>query len=51
MVLLVACVDIAGEQRETQVAYTLRELEERIEEDKTVVDALLSLSIPEDPAL
>jgi len=50
-VLLVASVDIAGEQRETQVAYTLRELEERIEKDKTVVDALLSLSIPEDPAL
>jgi cation diffusion facilitator family transporter len=50
-VLLVASVDISGEQRESQVAYTLRELEERLEQDKTVVDALLSLSIPEDPAL
>jgi cation diffusion facilitator family transporter len=50
-VLLVASVDISGEQRETQVAYTLRELEERLEQDKTVVDAILSLSVPEDPAL
>jgi len=50
-VLLVASVDISGEQRESQVAYTLRELEERIEEDEIVVDAILSLSIPEDPSL
>jgi hypothetical protein len=33
------------------VAYTLRELEERLEQNKTVVDAILSLSVPEDPAL
>ena len=50
-VLLVASVDISGEERETQVAYTLRELEERLEQSKTVVDAILSLSVPEDPAL
>jgi cation diffusion facilitator family transporter len=50
-VLLVASVDISGEQRETQVAYTLRELEERLEQSKSVVDAILSLSVPEDPAL
>ena len=50
-VLLVASVDISGEEPETQVAYRLRELEERLEEDKTVVDAILSLSVPEDPAL
>jgi cation diffusion facilitator family transporter len=50
-VLLVARVDIDGEQPETKVAYTLRELEHRLEEDPIVTEAVLTLATPEEPSL
>jgi cation diffusion facilitator family transporter len=50
-VLLVASVDLEGERPESQVAYTLRDLEHRLEEDRIVTEAVLTLSIPEDVSL
>ncbi|MDX6299336.1 MAG: hypothetical protein QOF53_550 [Nocardioidaceae bacterium] len=50
-VLLVARVDIDGEQPESQVAYTLRELEGRLEQDPIVTEAVLTLATPEEPSL
>lgn len=49
--LLVASVDLAGEERESHVAYTLRELEERIEQDPVLVDAVLTLATPDEPGI
>jgi cation diffusion facilitator family transporter len=45
---LVARVDLAGEPPESTVAYTLRDLEARLEEDPAIVEAVLSLAVPED---
>jgi cation diffusion facilitator family transporter len=50
-VLLVASVDLDGERPESQVAYTLRDLEGRLEEDRMVTEAVLTLSTPEDASL
>ncbi len=49
--LLVASIDLTGELPESRVAYTLRDLEHRIESDPNLVDAVLTLATPEDPAL
>jgi hypothetical protein len=49
--LLVASIDLTGEHPESRVAYTLRDLEHRIESDPNMVDAVLTLATPEDPAL
>lgn len=50
-VLLVAGVDIDGEQPESSVAYTLRKLEGRLEEDPNVVEAVLTLATPDEASL
>jgi len=50
-VLLLARIDIDGEQPESQVAYTLRELERRLEEDPMVTEAVLTLATPEEVSL
>jgi cation diffusion facilitator family transporter len=50
-VLLVARIDVDGEQPESQVAYTLRELEARLEEDPMVTEAVLTLATPEEDSL
>jgi cation diffusion facilitator family transporter len=50
-VLLVASVDVAGEQPETQVAYLLRDLEGRLEQERNVVEAVLTLATPDEPSL
>ncbi len=49
--LLVASIDLQGEQRESAVAYTLRELENRIEEDPVLVDAVLTLATPDEQSI
>ena len=50
-VLLVAAVDIAGEQPESQVAYALRQLEHQLEEDPHITDAVLTLATPDDVSI
>jgi cation diffusion facilitator family transporter len=50
-VLLVASVDLDGEQPETKVAYMLRDLESRLEQNPSVKDAVLTLATPEDPSI
>jgi cation diffusion facilitator family transporter len=50
-VLLVASVDLSGEEPESQVAYTLRDLEHRLEEDPNVTEAVFTLATPEEPSL
>jgi len=50
-VLLVAAVDVAGEEPESKVAYTLRDLERRLEEDPTVTEAVLTLATPDEPSI
>ena len=49
--LLVASIDLTGEQPESHVAYTLRELEHRIEQNPNLVDAVLTLATPDEAAL
>jgi cation diffusion facilitator family transporter len=49
--LLVARIDLAGEQPETSVAYMLRELENRVESDPFVREAFLTLATPELPSI
>ncbi len=49
--LLVASVDIDGEQPESTVAYTLRDLEGLLEQDPNVVEAVLTLATPDEPGL
>jgi cation diffusion facilitator family transporter len=49
--LLVARIDLAGEQPETSVAYMLRELENRVESDPFVQEAFLTLATPELPSI
>lgn len=50
-VLLVAGIDFTGEEPESQVAYRLRRLERRLEEDPNITEAVLTLGTPEDPTL
>src|SRR3954452_6017240 len=50
-VLLVASVDLSGEAPESQVAYTLRDLERQLEEDPNVTEAVFTLATPEEPSL
>jgi cation diffusion facilitator family transporter len=50
-VLLVGAVDLHGELPESSVAYTLRRLEEQIEQDRMVADAVLTLATPDEPSL
>jgi cation diffusion facilitator family transporter len=50
-VLLVASVDLAGEQPETKVAYMLRDLEGRLEKNPNVKDAVLTLATPDEPSV
>jgi divalent metal cation (Fe/Co/Zn/Cd) transporter len=50
-VLLVASVDLAGERPESEVAYILRDLEGRLEEDPNVTEAVLTLATPDEPSL
>jgi cation diffusion facilitator family transporter len=49
--LLVAGLDLAGEESETQVARRLRRLEELLEADPNITEAVLTLSVPEDASL
>jgi cation diffusion facilitator family transporter len=48
---LVAAVDLNGEHPESQVAYTLRDLEYRVEEDPSVIEAVLTLATPDEASL
>ena len=50
-VLLVASVDLAGEQPESKVAYMLRDLERRFEEDPNVAEAVLTLATPDEASI
>lgn len=50
-VLLVAAVDLDGEEPESRVAYTLRDLEHRLEKDANIADAVLTLAAPDEPSL
>lgn len=50
-VLLVARVDLEGEEPESRVAHKLRALETRLEQDPSVIEAVLTLSTPEDASL
>ena len=45
---LVASVDLVGDDAESSVARTLRRLERRLETDPYVVDAVLTVSEPDD---
>ena len=49
--VLFARVDLEGDQPEASVAHALRRIEERLEEDDRVVEALITLATPEEPAL
>lgn len=49
--VLFARVDLEGDQPETTVAHALRRIEEGLEEDDRVVEALITLATPEEPAL
>jgi cation diffusion facilitator family transporter len=50
-VLLVASVDLDGEQPESKVAYTLRSLEGKLEEDPNITEAVITLATPDEPSL
>ena len=50
-VLLVAAVDLAGNEEEDDVARTLRRIALAIEQDEHVLEAVLTLSVAEDPAI
>jgi len=49
--VLFARVDLEGDQPEATVAHALRRIEEGLEEDHRVVEALITLATPEEPAL
>ena len=49
--VLFARVDLEGDQPEATVAHALRRIEEKLEEDDRVVEALITLATPEEPAL
>jgi len=48
---LVAAIDLTGEHPESQVAYTLRDLEYRVEEDPSVIEAVLTLATADEGSL
>jgi cation diffusion facilitator family transporter len=48
---LVASVDLDGDPPESSVAYRLRELEEQLEAESYVREAVLTLATPEEPSL
>jgi cation diffusion facilitator family transporter len=48
---LVAAVDVVGESTETKVAYLLRRVEDAMEEQDVIEEAVLTLSTPEDAAI
>ena len=50
-VLLVAAVDIQGDEAESDVARRLRDVEAELEKDPNIVDAVLTLSTPEEEDL
>ena len=50
-VLLVAAVDLVGDEAEHTVAATLRALSGQLEQDPRVLRAVLTLALPEDPTL
>lgn len=49
--VLVASVDLRGEEPESRVAYTLRDLEGRLEQDRLILDAVLTLATPDEPSI
>jgi divalent metal cation (Fe/Co/Zn/Cd) transporter len=49
--LLVASVDIDGDQPESRVAYCLRELEAELERESYVREAILTLATPDEPSI
>lgn len=49
--LLVASVDLQGEEPESHVAYLLRDLEHRLEEHPYLFDVVLTLAAPDEPSL
>jgi cation diffusion facilitator family transporter len=49
--LLVASVDIDGDQPESKVAYCLRELERELEQESYVREAILTLATPDEPSI
>jgi cation diffusion facilitator family transporter len=49
--LLVASVDLEGEEAESKVAYKLRDLEGRLEEDPNIVEAVLTLATPDEASI
>lgn len=48
---LVASVDLEGELPESRVAYLLRDLEQRLEQNPVLLDAVLTLATPEEPSI
>jgi hypothetical protein len=50
-VLLVAAVDIRGDAQESDVARRLRAVEAELEKDPNIVDAVLTLSTPDEADL
>jgi cation diffusion facilitator family transporter len=50
-VLLVAAVDLVGEESESRVAYALRSLEDRLKTDPNVREAVLTLATPDEPSI
>ena len=48
---LVAAVDVVGESTETKVAYLLREIENAMEEQDVIEEAVITLSTPEDASI
>lgn len=50
-VLLVASIDLVGDYAESHVAYVLRALEHRLEENPRITDAVLTLAAPDEPSL
>jgi cation diffusion facilitator family transporter len=49
--LLVAKVDLEGEDPESRVAYALRDLEHRLEEDENITEAVVTLATPDEASL
>ena len=47
----VAAVDLVGDEREHDIAVTLRRLEHQLETHPAVVDAVLTLSADDEPTL
>lgn len=48
---VVAAVDLTGDDSEPDLARRLRSLEDEIERDELIVDAVFTLALPEEPAL